>query len=463
MKSIISLIALASLTTYSVHAELNNQCNRNQTTWTFLEKHLTGTFANGDPWVVGPVTITNISPNSTEDIHGSMLNPPPGRDQGFDSRISPYNKYTESLDISKQLPLQISPGSSIVSAVSRTEKSTFEQIEEYNVLTVLDAPPPTGSFRPAPIGGDYSNLWNVSEINHGALASLKLTNAQLSSVKNYTEIFSRTWYEQDLTWTGRYMHTQYMGDGTGYGRNMALMTGSAAILLNLNFSEQEKHPLLVNYIQYGIDIFGLISVGQQWSADGGHNPGRLLPLLIAAKTLNDPKMLEAVHGPNMNFQEFQQTFFVSLSDIKLVHDGSKPPYKDYTIADLGMPEWGIRHHKNPKTDNRYWTAAYRDIAGGVLIAPAFVIQAMRATEDVNHPPLIAYAERHLFYRESMFSIELYFNGYDDGHKYGDGDSESSSPFSYNDIPNLHKDAYLGLLRADVPHSPSSLGTNTVTK
>lgn len=31
-------------------------------TWTIVGDPVNGTYANGDPWVVGPVTITSISP-----------------------------------------------------------------------------------------------------------------------------------------------------------------------------------------------------------------------------------------------------------------------------------------------------------------------------------------------------------------------------------------------------------------
>jgi hypothetical protein len=50
-------------------------------TWTFDRDYPTGQFANGDYWVVGPVTITSITPQSTTSgsttLHGSMINPRP--------------------------------------------------------------------------------------------------------------------------------------------------------------------------------------------------------------------------------------------------------------------------------------------------------------------------------------------------------------------------------------------------
>ena len=63
-------------------------------TWTFDRDYITGQFANGDFWIVGPVTIIGIDPPSVvvdgRVINGSMVNPSPKleRKQGYDSRQS---------------------------------------------------------------------------------------------------------------------------------------------------------------------------------------------------------------------------------------------------------------------------------------------------------------------------------------------------------------------------------------
>ncbi|HEC04213.1 MAG TPA: hypothetical protein ENI81_11825, partial [Phycisphaerales bacterium] len=66
-------------------------------TWTFDRDYVVGQFANGDYWVVGPVTIVGINPASVESagrwINGSMINPSPRfvRKQGYDSAM--YGRY----------------------------------------------------------------------------------------------------------------------------------------------------------------------------------------------------------------------------------------------------------------------------------------------------------------------------------------------------------------------------------
>src|SRR4030043_2201287 len=59
-------------------------------TWTFNKDYSVGQFANGDYWVVGPVTITSINPPSTNSgglvKNGSQVNPNPAlTKQGYDS------------------------------------------------------------------------------------------------------------------------------------------------------------------------------------------------------------------------------------------------------------------------------------------------------------------------------------------------------------------------------------------
>jgi hypothetical protein len=70
-------------------------------TWTFDKDHLVGRFANGDYWVVGPVTIIGIAPASVEIggrvINGSMVNPSPRLrwTQGYDSAM--YGRYAGTI------------------------------------------------------------------------------------------------------------------------------------------------------------------------------------------------------------------------------------------------------------------------------------------------------------------------------------------------------------------------------
>ena len=90
-------VALPS-TVFAVEADSITQFG---ITWTFDRDYTVGQFANGDYWVVGPVTIIGIDPPSTEingrTKNGSMLNIITSHHtysagkQGFDSVLNYYD------------------------------------------------------------------------------------------------------------------------------------------------------------------------------------------------------------------------------------------------------------------------------------------------------------------------------------------------------------------------------------
>jgi len=443
MKSlIISLLLIANV--FSVDIV------RHGVTWTITGTPTNGTYANGDPWVVGPISITAISPTPSAGRNGTVVNPSRGSTQGFDDRVQEtYSPYSETLNVGNDLPLAVSASSSVVSSISTVATVSFEQIDTYAILTVLSGSPATNSFRPAYIGGDYTHPWAKGDLDYTKLADMDSTLISVPAIATSEADFDKVWYEQSLSWTGRYLHTDYMGGGNGYGRNMAIDTGTAALQLNLDYSDAEKETLLISLVQYGIDIHGIIQDGGAWNADGGHNPGRLAPLFIAAMTFNDADMKANLDAStSKKFQEYQQTFYVAQSDIDLTHSGVKPPYTDYTQNELGMPEWGIRHSSSPTTDNKQWDAAYRDISGGVAQAPAIVIYLMNGGSVINWPALSDYAERHIYYRQGRYADPVYYNGYDDGDDYSDGDTNWTTPFAYNETPSFHSNFYLEFENAD---------------
>lgn len=405
-----SLIALLCLT-FPLHAATS--ASRHGVVWTFNRDYPTGTYANGDPWVVGPVTITAISPTPTDGQNGAMLNPAIGTTQGFDKDFIPgYNDYISALNVGKNLPLTIQPDNSLVSSITEDAWTTFHTIRNFSILTVVRNAPSAGSFRPPAVGsGSRASLWNESQINYARLASLP--RASLSSVPNladYETWFSFPWLELNPHWTGGYLRPSYMARN-GYGRDIAYRTGDAALLLNLDFTQSEKRNLLVGMIQVGIDHYGFISNGGMWYNDGGHNIGRLSPLIIAAGALNDETLKQTIKGSAMHFQEFQSTFVVTQADVGRplgVWDASLnrmagtngDPVVLYTNENIGMGEWGIRHTGAPQMDNNYIPAAYRDINGSTHTATTMTARVMGLRQTIDWEPLFLYAERHLNYEQS---------------------------------------------------------------
>jgi hypothetical protein len=124
-------------------------------TWTFDKPSLVGQYANGDWWVVGPVTIRNVMlvppAPSGSGRNGSVVNPPAGSKQGYDDRIAGFDP-----SLRAAFPLLLRPEQSLVSAASlekvgdRTPDTVPGQgargpLRTAAVLTCVKEPPPAGT------------------------------------------------------------------------------------------------------------------------------------------------------------------------------------------------------------------------------------------------------------------------------------------------------------------------------
>ena len=397
-------------------------------TWTFDKDYTVGQFANGDYWVVGPVTIIRIQPVSVElngrIINGSMINPSPrlGQTQGYDSaaygRYARPGNYDPSLnvarpndsDLSKSNPLVLQPNCSLISTESTLQANESMQLKAAAVLTVLGSPAKDGSFRPPYSGTDKTIRFNKERLDYSLLASLKPVPGTpgLAVVERY---FERPWIDHVPLWLATAL---FPADNMPpYGREIATQIGEGALMLNLNFSNTRKEKLLVRYVQLGIDLYGIAKDGgeKNWTGMGGHASGRKWPILFAGLVLNDPDMKNIGrtdipdYGPShpeyVHFGEDDQTFYVTQADVEATHgplwgpdrrDAQKIPYEQ---EDIGLPEWGIVHANGPERSNKFWVTAYRQVSspgwGGFVLAA----HIMKAQDLWNHDALFDYKDRYM--------------------------------------------------------------------
>lgn len=371
-------------------------------TWTFDRDYPSGQFANGDYWVVGPVTIVSIDPNSVtidgRTTNGSMINPAIGKAQGYDSATyGPYGpnyraELNVALGVSESNPLVVSAGASLVSSISIPIAGARPQLDSIAILTILDKPAPMGSFRPPYVGTDKSLRWNRSQLDYTCLKSLPRVQAtpQLSVVTGY---FERPWIEQNPSWEGRYLHP--VKNQPDYGRDMAYRVGAGLLLLHLGYSKEQKELLLIRMVQYGIDIYGAARSGAVWSDLGGHNHGRKMPLLLAGVALQDPSIIEwADATKHMIFQEDRQTWYVTENDVgRSLYDGDGRRRDQYLPSDVGVPEWGEQHTRQPDRDGRNWDAYYRDVVGFSTLGHWIAAKLMKVEDLWKWPAYFDYCER----------------------------------------------------------------------
>lgn len=427
MKNLFLVVAVALV--FALPVKAVTSITQYNITWRFDKDVPSGQFCTGDYWVVGPVKIVGI----TNDLHpsgftpdlgedGTMVNPGTDGKQGYDSRLKSYDASLNAglpggKAVAADNPLEIKTDASVVSSVSWLVKDGTGEAgcpkinggtkeprpvtHAAAVLTVLTKAPPEGSFRPPYSGTDKTIKYNVSQLDLTKLKNIK-PPASTPALEDIEKSVARPWIDHVNEYLGAMVHpTNNMPQ---YGRELCMATDDAAIMLNLDFSQlpgkPTKNKLAIGYAQMGIDFAGIADSGGYWPANGGHHPGRKLPILVAGYLLNDEHMKD-VGKWKTRFQEDEQTFYIAQENVDVTHSANwKPDYRNkdkapYEAADIGMPEWGIVHTENSGHDDKDWEAVYRKVNGPVYSAMAVAIHAMGLEEAWNHKALLDYAGRYI--------------------------------------------------------------------
>lgn len=373
---------------------------------------------NGDPWCVGPVTITAISPMSTSIAgrvqHGSELNPPNLGGGGYDNQQNWTYSATNNVarpggdDISAENQLTIASGS-LVSTRTKDTANTRPGIVDASVLTIVSSPPVESSFRPPITGTDKASYWKLSDVNFSLLPSLDrsiVSTAPTEADISADTTMERLWFDvYGGVSTGREFHpSRNMPD---YGGTIAVRLGVLSNVVLLDYPLEVLKPIVIRLIQYGIDIYGTIKYyngasvlsvttqGALWMGGGGHGHGRKWPMIFAGLMLNDPDILQYADGQVWPvFQEEQQHFYVTQADVdreRYVGDGR--PRTPYTVDMIGTPEWGEQHTNQPVRDGSNWDAYYRDIVSPSIAGHILAAEIMQMESVWNWPSAFDYQER----------------------------------------------------------------------
>ncbi len=396
-------------------------------TWAFDREVQTGSFVNGDCWVVGPVNVVAISNDLNDPAYtpragqnGSMVNPKPMRKQGY---TSDHRSYDESLnagrpggrELSTENPLQLKPGQSLISSISwmynspedrepgapkwvPTHKTLRPPTRSASVLTCVAAPPPPGSFRPGYCGENPETYFNISQLRKDLLPGLDPVKP-FPPLHRIDGIMRRPWLDHFPGWGGEVIHPSE--NMPVYGREMASDMNLMSLVVLMDVKELpgdlDLDDLLIRLVQYGIDLTSIADAGGDWEPDGCMMVGRKWPILFTGLMLDDDHMKNVGQWETM-FHEDAQTFYVSQAEVDLTHSDKWSPDKrvpnaPYTAEDIGMAEWGIRHATRPVQDNNVWKTSYRN--GNYAVNTGFVLAAriMKQQQAWNHDALFDYTDR----------------------------------------------------------------------
>jgi cysteine-rich repeat protein len=372
-------------------------------TWTFSAPVRVGRFVNGDYYVVGATTIVDIQPLPTavNGRHGSMMNIQPNiQRSGFDSRIE-AGRYDPSLRVYP--PITMTPGNKLVSSrsaealklpcVMRPYDTSGSPVASISILTIVDAPQPLDAFRPSYAQGS-SRTYLSRNLRRQLLPKLPPVK-NVPPLSEFEGYLRRPWV--DSVFFNFDVPAEYMAS---YGRENAYLMSFCGLLLTLNFSLEEKEPLLVYLSQYGIDLYGLVEQGHTgWQAHGGHGSGRKFPIVFAGVMLNEENMKSV----QANFGEDMQTIWVSETPPAGTYSRTwhtKPETVVYA-GHVGIngesvnPGWGPYEHLEPSAWKSTLGESYRRCCTSVswvgeALAARLIPEMQRAW---NHPQFFAYVGR----------------------------------------------------------------------
>lgn len=374
---------------------------------------VTGAAGEGDPFVIGPVTLLDYSPPRRtlpdgRSINGAMLNPPCTEKSGFDSD-APHHTYEPELDAGARLPLDLVPGDSLIVAVSQEKREKKEPMtDHFVILTCLAEPPFADSFRP-PYSGPEKPLYRLSDVDPDRLAELPVIARGLApDPAELRARFDRFALDFIPQWNRGAIASRK--HPPVYGRGLCDDQAAPLLWVNSNRPDEEKWPLIAGLIQRGIDRHGVVLSAKQqdmplWTPDGGHNSGRKVTILFAGALLGVDEMLRVSSQTVAPLQEDGMTFYVTQEIVDLSNGpdwapsyGDKNPQQPYEPGMIGMPEW--RGKLDPAKASASWIHNPYRISGtnNTQHGQVLAMLAMGLRDEWGHD---AYFDYHMRFVEIM--------------------------------------------------------------
>lgn len=396
--------------------------------WTFDKPARVGQFVNGDWYVVGPVTIKAIEPkplyaNEIPEIeldhmdlerpvaqrvrNGFMLNPPAAMRVSYDSGVR--NWFDPSLI--QRLPVAMKPGDSLVSTISMPKGlvlkpmlwETVERgvddsspIQTAAVLTCVAEPLPPDAFRPA-----FCDRLGRMYFSHDLKRNLLPTVAgkSLPDIGLFVRFTQRPWVG-----TGFFGFESPVENMPQYGRDYARVVGQDALLLCTDLASEKKETLLVDFVQVGIDLGGMIRSGHPgWEGFGGHGSGRKLPIVFAGLLLGDEHLANInKFFPAAHFGEDEQTAYGDAwTGAKVVFTGHRAIDQATGVARAGTGPYEQTPPATWREGKEKLSESYRRCCTSAAWVPAaLTLRLMKAEPAWSHNAFFDYCDRWMYEDET---------------------------------------------------------------
>ena len=380
------------LLTVSVHGAEVAQISQYGVTWKFDKPYPAGQFVTGDWWVIGPVTVTSVTPAPEDGMNGSVVNPKAGVKQGYDKRLANFDPSMRC-----SFPHRLQPAQSLVSVESIKEPGEASPDAIYTsssklklvvlhtaaVLTCVSSAPPTDAFRPAYVG-EWKKVYRASELRRNLLPGLA-SPKKMPDLTALERGFERPWIDHTSGFLSNYVHPR--ANMPDYGREITNLVSDASLLLLLADPQKKNETLLLRFVQKGIDNYGVVcSNNKVWTADGGHDSGRKWPIIFAGLLLNDNDLMHVKAA----FAEDEQTYYGKGFSGQTALWTIGPSF----LANQKHEEVDPNSTTFGKGDNNWKKAeGYRKLNGPTWIGQVLAARIMGAVELWDHPAYFDYEDR----------------------------------------------------------------------
>jgi hypothetical protein len=406
-----------------IKAQTADSITHDGITWRFSGTVPIGRFVNGDYYVVGPVTIEDIDPLPTAENgrHGSVLNMPVQDNDvsPFDSRVS-SGRYAPELRIYP--PFTMNPGDILISSISMDEIGDYEPwlregqetppspVRSVSVLTCLPERVSADAFRPSYVDTTL-HIYYADNLRRDLLPNLPRVE-HTPDIEIFAWHFRRPWL--DICFFEFDAAVEYQA---AYGRETGRSVGMATLLLMLDFTPGEKEELLVNIVQYGIDLWGIAKAGYfGWPAHGGHGTGRKWPIIFAGIMLDDSEMRSPnTTLPDLRFGEDMQTMYDECwTGANVVYAGHQGVWNGEAVS--SRPSWGPYEHLHPSVwestfegESWYYIGEdYRRCCTSIAwIGQGLAALIMNAKEYWNHDAFFDYIDRWMREDDEPYVAAIY--------------------------------------------------------
>lgn len=406
-------------------------------TWTFSQAVPVGQFVNGDYYVVGPVTITAISPAPTTSSpyeNGSVKNlPTENSKSGFDSRLNDGTDESWWFDATLRSypPISLKPGDSLVSSISlatihsvpevmRASDMSASPVGSVSVLTVLSAAPTADAFRPSYCDRSQT-IYHANSLQRNLLPSLAPPTPSDPNAGTPTLATFEGYYRQPWIDTNPFLFDAPADYMPSYGQHIAFADSYASLLLMLNFPAEQKVNLTNYFVQYGIDLYGCVQAGYGWPAFGGHRSGRKLPIIFAGILLNNTGMMNVSAAYPNQFGEDMQTLYIknlppagsylqAWQGATVIYGGHYGVDANGTVVSAGL--YGPYEQVQPASwpllnGNEQLGESYRRCCTSVSwVGEALAIHIMHDENVWNYPAFFDYVDRWMTEDDTQAVAEI---------------------------------------------------------